>query len=339
MKSAQWSLSTSASAVSYLVWGSSLPSKKEDLVLLPAMEQLASEFAKQHASGSLKEAFKQAGSLEDFNGATLMTLEKFIDSLQGSVVGDVDQSLLAEYLIRTQCISAFFLSPFDPSTSWEPSKVGIKIPPRIVPENPPQLTDVDSGAIHIQNTIANQERQILKLENEIEQTTKKIQQTLAANRRPQALVLLKKKKGLDKVLFQRTDALHKLEQISMEIQSATSNKALVDAYQNGAESLSRFTKENKLGVEQVESVMDHLEDVLADQKEIEDAISRPIWDFEDDEVESEYQELLQDVEADKVAKELAKLSLAPSPPKEKEKEEESDEEKNQPQKQPQLLEQ
>ena len=90
---------------------------------------------------------------------------------------------------------------------------------------------------------------------------------------------------------------------------------MLSAYEVGTDTLKSVIKESGLTPESVEDTMDKLSDVLADQKEIEDALhigSEQVVNISDDDVEEELEKLVALEKASEAAKTEAQLdSLSP----------------------------
>ena len=216
----------------------------------------------------------------------------------------------------------------------------------------PAVSEIDTGSLHLLSTAQLLRAQIQQLEETRDETSKEIRVALSKGEREKAKRLLGKVKRLRGVLDQRLESLLNLERTLEAMRSASTNKAIVQAFQEGKETLKAFSERNDLTVGKVENVMDELEDVLADSEEVSSAIGSVSLGVEmgEEEMEAELEELVQfeetrkreeeekqkqkeeegkgkgkEQEEDSLEKRLAALSIQPQSevPKEKEKEAEA----------------
>ena len=134
------------------------------------------------------------------------------------------------------------------------------------------------------------------MEETRDETSKEIRKALGKGEREKAKRLLGKVKRLRGVLDQRLESLLNLERTLEAMRSATTSKAIVQAFQEGKETLKAFSEKNDLTVGKVENVMDELEDVLADSEEVSSAIGSVSLggvEMGEEEMEAELEELVQ----------------------------------------------
>jgi charged multivesicular body protein 7 len=115
----------------------------------------------------------------------------------------------------------------------------------------------------------------------------------------QAKYSLKQKKNLEKILLERLSSLGAIEGILLKIEGAASDNEIIDIYSFGAGALKGVLASEGLTTENVDATMDKLQDALADQKEIEDAmqVNQTLIEASleiDEELEEELEALLEE---------------------------------------------
>ncbi|KAI9329878.1 Snf7-domain-containing protein [Obelidium mucronatum] len=134
-----------------------------------------------------------------------------------------------------------------------------------------RITEADKGILHIKTTIDSIHAQISQLDAKVEQLKLDAKKALHnGNQKQRALMYLKQKTGVSVVLDKRIASLHTLETILSRIQQAETDIEMLEAYEK-ATSILTATNE-KLQAANVESVMSELEDAMASQTEVQDAI-------------------------------------------------------------------
>jgi hypothetical protein len=88
-----------------------------------------------------------------------------------------------------------------------------------------------------------------------------------------ALMCLKQRKYIQDVMEKRLEAQQQLQMILLKIQQAESDGDILKAYQYGTTTLADMMTKYGLTVDQVDKTMLHLEQVLADQHEVDMAIT------------------------------------------------------------------
>ncbi|RIA87704.1 Snf7-domain-containing protein [Glomus cerebriforme] len=135
-----------------------------------------------------------------------------------------------------------------------------------------EISEVDRGIICIKETSRKLHIQIEGVEEKITDLNKKISGYLIRKQKVQAKYSLKQKKNLEKILSKRMGSLGAIEGILLKIEGAASDSEIIDIYSFGAGALKGVLASEGLTTETVDTTMDKLQDALADQKEIEDAM-------------------------------------------------------------------
>jgi len=105
------------------------------------------------------------------------------------------------------------------------------------------------------------------------------------------------------------------------IEEARTNKEILDAYSAGSRAIKDFTQKNGLTVEVIDEVMTELQEVLADQKEIDDALktTSTYETFNEEELQEELTNLMKEESQkgeDELLQQLQNIKIV-SPTKEK----------------------
>ncbi|KAF9429742.1 hypothetical protein BGZ94_009641 [Podila epigama] len=142
-----------------------------------------------------------------------------------------------------------------------------------------QITDVDRGIIGLRATSKRLENQVQDIEDRIAELTEKARICVSKGQRSQAAFSLRQRKNLEEVLNKRLKYLETMGTILLRIQSSETDAEILHAYKLGSNTLASVmaTKDQDgkqiLSQNNVESTMDHLTEVLADQQEVDQAMS------------------------------------------------------------------
>jgi len=179
----------------------------------------------------------------------------------------------------------------------------------------------DYGILQLKNTKETLRIQEESINLDIERISEDLQKSIRAKQKNHALLHLKRKKRLEDILFKRRESLSNTENLLYSIESAQSNQQIYDTLVSGVSTLK--TVNEKLSVDQVDNIMDEYQDVIANQREIDDVIRTGFssidpsssLDVDEDQLEQELLQMEKDVE-----KELAEKEKEKQKEKEKEKE-------------------
>eukprot|EP00455_Lapot_gusevi_P004160 TRINITY_DN11722_c0_g1_i3.p1 TRINITY_DN11722_c0_g1~~TRINITY_DN11722_c0_g1_i3.p1 ORF type:complete len:218 (-),score=82.56 TRINITY_DN11722_c0_g1_i3:176-799(-) len=111
----------------------------------------------------------------------------------------------------------------------------------------------------------------------------------------QALTVLKTARVLDEELGKRTAQVGNLETLLLKLEQAEFTKTTMVALTHARDTIKQVNKE-VVSVEEAESVMEDLQDALAEQKEVDETVSRTLVfdEAEDKELEQQLDQLLED---------------------------------------------
>jgi len=158
------------------------------------------------------------------------------------------------------------------------------------------VTETDKGVLRLQAVLDTLEDQEKSITARIDSCVREAGESLKVKNRARALVLIKKKRVLQDVLDKRMNSIHTLQQILLSIESATTNNQVLEAYSVGVDTLTRINKKHT--ADEAAHVMENLEEALADQKELETAMSANVTDsvynFDEEELEKELEKLVEE---------------------------------------------
>ncbi|KAG0056170.1 hypothetical protein BGZ83_006079 [Gryganskiella cystojenkinii] len=142
-----------------------------------------------------------------------------------------------------------------------------------------EVTQADRGIIELRETCKRLDKQVQDLEQNIAELTEKARACVRRNQRLQATYALKRRKNLEDVLNKRIKSLETISSILFRIQSSETDAEILQSYKLGANTLATVMSTRGedgtelLSKDSVESTMDRLADVFADQEEVDEALS------------------------------------------------------------------
>ncbi|TPX33864.1 hypothetical protein SmJEL517_g03371 [Synchytrium microbalum] len=142
-------------------------------------------------------------------------------------------------------------------------------PPR---SNLTPINETDKGIVTIKTTLSHLNKQVSRLDERSAQLMDQTKQHIKNKDRIRAKFVLKQRKMVEDVLEKRLASLATLEAIIDKLQAAETDAELISVYQIGTRTLQEFVSHTGLTVAKVDATMDALDDVLADQREVEDAM-------------------------------------------------------------------
>jgi charged multivesicular body protein 7 len=133
------------------------------------------------------------------------------------------------------------------------------------------VTDVDHGIQEMQRTITKLQAQCTLLVGKIALAQEGARRSLAQQQRPFALHALRQAKAYQALLDKRLASQFSLETILGRIAQAETESTILVAYASGTSALQGMLADAGMTVERVEETMDAVQDVLADQAEMDEA--------------------------------------------------------------------
>eukprot|EP01059_Diplonema_ambulator_P013968 TRINITY_DN2472_c0_g1_i1.p1 TRINITY_DN2472_c0_g1~~TRINITY_DN2472_c0_g1_i1.p1 ORF type:complete len:228 (+),score=84.97 TRINITY_DN2472_c0_g1_i1:47-685(+) len=124
----------------------------------------------------------------------------------------------------------------------------------------------------LSNTIDTMDRREQVLENRIQDETKRAKEYLAKKDQKRAMACLKKKKLYEQQLHQLQDQKFNLEQLQVTSQNAAIQQDIIRVQQDVTREMNR----NAPKIEEVEAMQDELNDALDKNREVAEALARPL---------------------------------------------------------------
>ncbi|ORY00432.1 hypothetical protein K493DRAFT_405919 [Basidiobolus meristosporus CBS 931.73] len=227
----------------------------------------------------LKEAGDKASRLQAESstfGVTdcLMSFQEFQDKFEGNIFEGVQLSeddihVLIRYLEKNRKAVAIRYK----TTENSPPQLHDMVI-KFVHSNSQkvQITESDLGIVQIKETRTAIEKQISDIQSRILQLTEKAKEYLSREQKTSALSCLRQRKQLNQVLEKRSASFETMDSILLKIQTAESDAEIYKAYDVGANTLKSVMASTGLTVESIDETIDKLQDVMADQEEIEQAM-------------------------------------------------------------------
>lgn len=100
----------------------------------------------------------------------------------------------------------------------------------------------------------------------------KVEASLRAKNKEQALSYLRSRKALEELLQRRVASLETLHGVLVKIEQAAGDVEIVKAYDLSTASLKTLLADERLKVENVEGTMDNMQEALADADEVRQAV-------------------------------------------------------------------
>lgn len=137
---------------------------------------------------------------------------------------------------------------------------------------PAPINEIDRGVLSVRQTIQQLNQQIQTIGTQIEQRTQEAKKYVQNSQPEIASTHLKSRKLLKQVLSQRIGILETLNGVYLKIEQASTDIEIMSAYETSTNTLKTLLATPSLKIERVEETMENLQQVLADQKDIDDAI-------------------------------------------------------------------
>lgn len=156
------------------------------------------------------------------------------------------------------------------------------------------LTEIENSVLLLRYSKERLEEQLKKSDQQIEQLLEEIRRYLKVGNRPAAMKLLRKKKMLERELEKKEGTIDHLTHVLTQIEQTDCSSLVINAYSSGVQAHKELLKKNGLTPDAVEDMLDEVHDVLDTQREVDEALSRPIANDTTDvtELEDELEELL-----------------------------------------------
>ncbi|GAA5805255.1 Snf7-domain-containing protein [Helicostylum pulchrum] len=171
------------------------------------------------------------------------------------------------------------------------------------------ITQHDKSVVSIRTTCQALSRQVDELQHKSEELHKQSLEEKKLGHTAKALYCLKRKKNLQHILERRLKSVETMDNILLKIQTSKDDIQVVQAFNMGADALKDILGKDGLTIESVDEAMEKIQNVLQDQKEIEEAMRMDLGEFDDQDIEQELAQLIQ-----QESPSPASIPLPPSPP-------------------------
>ncbi|KAG0152162.1 hypothetical protein CROQUDRAFT_35739 [Cronartium quercuum f. sp. fusiforme G11] len=152
---------------------------------------------------------------------------------------------------------------------------------------PPLLNETDRGIISVRETVNQLNQQIASIEKRIQQQTDQARVYLAKGRKELAASALRARKSLHELLARRLGTLDTLQTVYMKIEQSSSDVEIMAAYEKSASTLKSLLSNPSLNLERVERTVEDLQELVADEAEVENALKAGAVSMPIDEAELE----------------------------------------------------
>ena len=130
------------------------------------------------------------------------------------------------------------------------------------------VTEHDRAILQLKRTRDNLHRQQLRLESLVVRTSSKITENMSIGNKKQAILLLKYRKHVEKVLENTRTQHHSIQDMILTVETTLTDRQVLDAMKQGNSTLKQLELEMK-GVEGVQQVMDDMRDRMEVQEQIQ----------------------------------------------------------------------
>ncbi|TKY87841.1 hypothetical protein EX895_003422 [Sporisorium graminicola] len=135
------------------------------------------------------------------------------------------------------------------------------------------ITDEDRSVIAVKETLRKLDLQITSLEARIAHRNTQIREALRSpSNKVQAASYLRSRKALEEVLAKRTGIRDTLSGVVAKIEQAKTDVDVMRAYKASSDVLRSVLRSDELQVDNVDKVMDGLAEVVAEQREVDEAM-------------------------------------------------------------------
>jgi charged multivesicular body protein 7 len=177
-----------------------------------------------------------------------------------------------------------------------------------------RLKEEDKGVVAVQTTLGRVEVQVAELERRMAERKERARAALRAGQRGQAASCLQGRRALEALLARRLATQETLAAVLVKIEQAQTDVEIMRTYQTANAVLASVLARDELAPAHIDRTLGQLEQSLASQQEIDDAIrSVGTPAIDDAQIAAELQSLLDDKLDHDLAARLDNLRL-PSPP-------------------------
>ncbi|GFS07447.1 charged multivesicular body protein 7 [Elysia marginata] len=160
--------------------------------------------------------------------------------------------------------------------------------------------EIDFNIYSIKMAVEKLEKEIDSLTSRIDRHLLEAKANVKEGRKKMALMCLKRKASLQKLMERKMGSLTMLHEIMQKIEEARTNEMVVRACEAGVGAMKALNQE--VTAEQAESVMEDLDEAMATQEEVNTVISSPISTTEEEDLERSLEELLREESEEQIVK-------------------------------------
>lgn len=143
------------------------------------------------------------------------------------------------------------------------------------------LTETEIGVFRLQKTVASLSQQLERLTREVQNHQQQARLHIQKGLKTSAKNSLRKKKLTEQRLEKREGTLNILQELLEKIQSAKTDKMIIDAYKAGSSALKGTLKENNLTPEAVDDTLSEVQEVMEMCNEINDTLAQGNKDLDE----------------------------------------------------------
>lgn len=163
------------------------------------------------------------------------------------------------------------------------------------------ITDKELSLRRLEDAKAMIEQDMAKLDEEVERCKAEAREAIKQNNKSKCLNILKKKARLTQQLEHKLNQFDNIEVLEDQLLNSDTNKQILEALAKSSQAL----KAKQPSADHVDDLLISIEDAMESHKSLLHDISRPIGGqvFDDDELELELNQLIEEDEIEKIAKE------------------------------------
>ncbi|KZC07523.1 PREDICTED: charged multivesicular body protein 6 [Dufourea novaeangliae] len=155
---------------------------------------------------------------------------------------------------------------------------------------PSRVTEQDKAVLQLKQTRDKIKQYQRKIEQTLEKDRLLAKKLIQNGRKDRALLLLRKKKFQEQLLFKTDGQLENLERMVHDIEFAQVELKVVDGLKVGNVALKKL--HDLLSIDEIEKVMDETKEGIEKQKEIDDVLVGALTDEDESEVAAELDALI-----------------------------------------------
>ncbi|KAB0789987.1 hypothetical protein PPYR_15733 [Photinus pyralis] len=212
----------------------------------------------------------------------VFTLKELMDVMNLETIKESQVKLVLHHLM---CIGAIDLHEIKGSDNHSvPINVLVKFKNR---ESEDIITEVDVN-IHILEQLEKSITLLVeKLEKEVMGFVEEAKVYLAKGHRQMAKSCLRKKHEVDKRLSQKANSLHNVQLLLLKLRDSSTDAKVFESYRLALATLQKNFKDTGLSEDSVGDVVSELGSVLDMHEDIQNTLSRPLSNDDDDDLEDE----------------------------------------------------